>query len=532
MPTADTVIDKIKVLGLIVIAVIAALLLVSPDSYLHDLFNRVDSAWFYLCGKAWANGMTPYVDFTDSKGPLLWLIYGAGYLLSPRNYTGVFWLTCLNYVITLWLIYRTASIVLGNRRWALICALLMLMAYFYPYIHEEIKTEDFAQPLIAYCLYACTRLVYDEALTRRRIAMFLAGMGAAMGCVFMMKYSLVPMLGIFTLYAMVVARKHGVSILASLGWTVAGFATVLLPWAIYFAVTGTFQAFVQEYFVNTLATLKHLRAQNGTLVDILLKLKHHRIVTLFPLLCLAGALWHWRKVRRFGLFPVVAVCWFFLCTIPNAWWLYYYNTCTWTLYFGIVALLVTLKRRCNREPRAIAVVAVAIIAVSAAGAWSIAIVPHNFFTYDHPGREAYYRYAYLLQQVPEPRVIYWDCYSTGFETPAEGLPGCRYWSGQNGATPEMRHDQEEAVRTGQADFVFVADTTHDALLRQWGYHKWDFNRRDNIDRCDDLLYTLYTHHDLTAPPEPFTVPSPHDILLKQWHGAPVTASTQNAALGK
>ena len=50
MPTTETVIDKIKVLGLIVIAVIAALLLVSPDSYLHDLFIRVDSAWFYLCG--------------------------------------------------------------------------------------------------------------------------------------------------------------------------------------------------------------------------------------------------------------------------------------------------------------------------------------------------------------------------------------------------------------------------------------------------------------------------------------------------
>ena len=28
------------------------------------------------------NGMVPYVDFTDSKGPSLWLIYGIGYLLS------------------------------------------------------------------------------------------------------------------------------------------------------------------------------------------------------------------------------------------------------------------------------------------------------------------------------------------------------------------------------------------------------------------------------------------------------------------
>ena len=31
------------------------------------------------------NGLTPYVDFTDSKGPLLWLIYGIGYLRAPAT---------------------------------------------------------------------------------------------------------------------------------------------------------------------------------------------------------------------------------------------------------------------------------------------------------------------------------------------------------------------------------------------------------------------------------------------------------------
>ena len=55
------------------------LFIVSPDSYTHDLYSRCDSAWFFMCGKAWMNGLVPYVDFADSKGPLLWLIYGVGY---------------------------------------------------------------------------------------------------------------------------------------------------------------------------------------------------------------------------------------------------------------------------------------------------------------------------------------------------------------------------------------------------------------------------------------------------------------------
>ena len=76
---------------------IIVLLLMSMDSPLHHIYMRVDSAWFFMEGKAMMNGMRPYVDFTDSKGPLLWLIYGIGYLLSPRNYVGVYVLSCLCY---------------------------------------------------------------------------------------------------------------------------------------------------------------------------------------------------------------------------------------------------------------------------------------------------------------------------------------------------------------------------------------------------------------------------------------------------
>ena len=81
----------------IIFFIFIILFLVSPDSYTHDLFNRTDTAWFFMCGKAWMNGMIPYVDFADSKGPLLWLIYGLGYLFSPYNYIGVFWISFIMY---------------------------------------------------------------------------------------------------------------------------------------------------------------------------------------------------------------------------------------------------------------------------------------------------------------------------------------------------------------------------------------------------------------------------------------------------
>ena len=86
------------------------LFFISPDSYFNDMHTRADSAWFFMCGKAWMNGLVPYVDFADSKGPLLWLIYGVGYLLSRQDFIGVFWLSCGCYAATLYVAFLTAEL--------------------------------------------------------------------------------------------------------------------------------------------------------------------------------------------------------------------------------------------------------------------------------------------------------------------------------------------------------------------------------------------------------------------------------------
>ena len=62
------------VLAIIVVLVPLMLLMLSIDSPCYEVWGRLDSSWFFTSGKAWMNGMTPYVDFADSKGPLLWLM--------------------------------------------------------------------------------------------------------------------------------------------------------------------------------------------------------------------------------------------------------------------------------------------------------------------------------------------------------------------------------------------------------------------------------------------------------------------------
>ena len=69
------------------------------DSYLYANTGHHDSAIFFQCGKFLMTGYTPYVDFADSKGLLLWIIYGIGYLIHHYSYIGVFWLACLSFFL-------------------------------------------------------------------------------------------------------------------------------------------------------------------------------------------------------------------------------------------------------------------------------------------------------------------------------------------------------------------------------------------------------------------------------------------------
>lgn len=136
------------------------LLCLSPDSYIMEAYGvRYDSSWFFTAGKAWMEGMTPYVDFTDSKGPLLWLIYGLGYLLTPTSYHGVFWLSVLAYAAAFTFVWRTSRLFVGKREALLVLCTMPLFLFFITY-HNEVRAEDFCMPAICGGIYfTCSALV-------------------------------------------------------------------------------------------------------------------------------------------------------------------------------------------------------------------------------------------------------------------------------------------------------------------------------------------------------------------------------------
>ena len=161
------------------------LLAIGTDGWFRIETLRSDSAWFMMAGKSWMEGLRPYADFSDSKGPLLWLIYGLGYLISPRNYHGVFVLEVLAYWLTFIILFKTARIFLKDTGRSLVAVFLMAFIYFYPAMHQQMRAEDFCHVFQAYMLYVVIETLYAGSF--RRVYFFWAGV--ALGCTLLIKYS-------------------------------------------------------------------------------------------------------------------------------------------------------------------------------------------------------------------------------------------------------------------------------------------------------------------------------------------------------
>lgn len=112
-----------------------------------------------MSAKAWANGLLPYRDTIDYKGPLLYLIYMAGYLISPRSTCGVFLVQVLFMGVTLSLLYRVARLFLHERNRAFMAMVLTLPFFFLPVYLIDGHAEEFSLPFFALLLYTGCRLL-------------------------------------------------------------------------------------------------------------------------------------------------------------------------------------------------------------------------------------------------------------------------------------------------------------------------------------------------------------------------------------
>ena len=490
----------------IVLAVFVTLLLfiVSMDSYTQDLIRKCDSTYFYMCGKAWMNGLIPYVDFSDSKGPLLWLIYGIGYLLSPHSMVGVYWMSCLWYTATLYILYKTACVFL-DARYGMIVAALMMVSFFFPVVHKEVRAEDYSQLFIALSMYVATQVFY--AATEVRRVFFLLGVSFA--GTLLIKYNIAVVIGFISLVVFIEIIKEKHSWTNAILYFIFGFVAITFPFAAYFLSTGTFIDFVTEYFYKTFLMSRNVPSVyfSAKVVDVFTS---YKLLMLIPSIAsvIAFAL---STHRKRWLYPVVFLFAFCICSMGNNMSIYYYQVLSWFWFPGLVALFQALGTRRwllmvhDHTTASITVIGLAVIILSFLSSFR----RESFFLDDNACRQNYHRVAYMMSRLNHPRVLYYKTPNTGYDIPAEGLPVCKYWAMQIGAGPEVYANQDRSLNNRLADFVIIDRNNKEAAKRLITLGYYDCSALNMGD-----YQAVYSKEEPVLPPSDYHY-SNWDVLVKK-----------------
>lgn len=429
---------------------------------------RTDSAWFFMSGKSWMEGLVPYRDFTDSKGPLLWLIYGLGYLISPHNLYGVFVFEVLFYWLNFYVLYKAARLFFKDDAHSVMASVSMSVLYFFPAMHFQMRIEDMCHLFQSTAFYILLRVFYKGQY--RNLYGYLIGI--CLGCTLMLKYSyfltlLLPS-GALLIYFMVKGREPAVSPGRYLLYLAAGFVTVVLPFVIYFACVGALGDFIGEYFVNTGYTILNVKARfDGEAVDLMHRWPF-KVVYLFhpdflppgftPLVVLGFTLteWMFRRCRwlTFTLFVWFVCSVLLFATVDGEG---YYLTLS-VFAFGGAMMGAGLFGR---------------VGFSGAVIWSalvlgvLAIVTTHYiyseFYYTERDRESHKTMqtissiinSYEKEHGKRPTISFYGTDDKGEDILTNAIAGTRYWSLQAGMTDEMIRHHREDVFVDRPNFIVI-----------------------------------------------------------------------------
>lgn len=167
------------------------LTLCSTTSPVYAFHAWDDSNCFFTVGKSVLHGKTIYKDIYEQKGPLLYFMHTAAYLISRDSFFGIWILQIIAAATFLIFSYKSISLFVS-------CEMKENLKFYLPIILAIIfssnsfvmgdSVEEFSMGLFMYPLFVSLKNLKAKTEFKNK-ELFFSGMCA--GCIFWMKYTLV-----------------------------------------------------------------------------------------------------------------------------------------------------------------------------------------------------------------------------------------------------------------------------------------------------------------------------------------------------
>jgi hypothetical protein len=445
------------------------MLFFTQASPLYPLSQWVDSHAFFTVGKGMANGLVPYRDIFEQKGPLLYALHAIAYTFSHTTFLGVYILEAIAMFINLCLAYKISRLYLNWLPSVIVAIFLPLIILNDRAFAFGDSAEEFAIPFLLTFLYNMLKFFKKNPDSPLKWSFFLIN-GILIGCVFWIKYTLVGgWIGFyFAILFVCIGMKRWRELVNAIVFTFTGLVLASVPWVIYFGIHHAIKDLFDVYIKFNLVTYSSQLSVPGKLINAALIFGgafnanfENKVLMMIGMI---DFLFSWKYLQNKNqkwlffsiiVFAIVGV-YFGGRDYP-----YYFLILSPFGLFGLISIGNMIQRSIDGKVNEYSknswfvLTIVGLTAIFLCFGYNSNMKFSRFFIQRPLPQEVF---ANIMKQENHPTLLNYSALDGGFYLAADITPNVRYFEAQNidhKLFPENMDEQNRYIKEGKTQFVVV-----------------------------------------------------------------------------
>lgn len=482
------------------------LLLCSKCSFLYPFNGWDDFNSFYTVGSGWANGLIPYRDLFEQKGPFLYLIFMIGYLITPGKFIGIFILEIIFMTLTLYYSSKIIDLFIDKNKDRFVKYLILLlysiMLTTSVSFIEGGSSEEFNLIFTTITVFYILKNLKNNDMVNITYKELIV-CGLCCGLSIMIKYTTIGLWFIMMAYIsirLIKLRKYKEAIFKGLIF-VFSMLIPLLIFSIYFYMNNCLYDFLNVYFYINIFKYS---SDTGILANLFKTISNicSAFLSNIPLVIIFYIVfcYYLRMIVKYSYkfrFSIKKRIFVFMILF-SLFILYYgqnFRPYAITSMFFIILLIIIYLYRMFHNYRIFKISCV------------IYIISSLLFGIDYKYMNVnqddvvQYRFAKIMNQENNPTLLHYRSIDEGFYTAANILPQNKYFEQVNLDTrelPDSYIEQDNIIKHKKVMFVVVRKFD---MNRHGGYmdfnkkSKESFNLRANLDYINTYYDLVDEYHN-------------------------------------
>lgn len=469
------------------------LLFCSESSPVYAINPWDDANIYYAIGRGVSQGLIPYRDMFDHKGPTVFFLYTIGYLLSPNKFYGIYILECISFSWVLFFAYKIYNMFFRKNVAMILTVVSTIFLLNQSFIVYGGSCEEFVMPLYLVVLYIYLEYFSKKnGISRKRIFWS----GAICGTIFWMKFNLIVCPVVMVFFVLLDGWLNDFKRVKDVIIFAVGGIVSSIPIVGYFGYSNSLLFLLKGYFVANLAyaDVKTLwETVENFAQSVLLAVVKNPVITILILIGLAGYLYLNKYLG--SVCAKIGMALSFLGMIGSTYLTYAYD-----YYYCVVAIFVILgiivvadfvrnKRHAINVDRTILPVAALFCILG------IPLYNQNYkdATFSADNLSVYDVCSIEMEnsRIDKTLLMYRNHW-TQMMLPEGTKPAAQYFFAPNISKNfgEILEEQDRYIQEGIANYVIIDNVDMYPTLNEWGLDQYEQILDWRTDRNSVQLYRI------------------------------------------